>query len=177
VQAEAFDWPEELFAERVWRVRRPEAENGLLREAAQLLAGAERPVIIAGGGVIYSQAGAELARFAETFGIPVVETQAGKGALRWDHPLNAGPVGANGGSAANELARTADMILAVGTRLGDFVTGSRTAFQHPQLRVIGLNVAAFDAYKLAALPLIADARQGLAALQAELERTAGQAGG
>jgi 3D-(3,5/4)-trihydroxycyclohexane-1,2-dione acylhydrolase (decyclizing) len=169
VQAEAFDWPAGLFSDRCWRVRRPEPEAALLHEAARLLGEAERPLIIAGGGVIYSGAAAQLAGLAERHGIPVVETQAGKGALPWDHPLNAGPVGANGGSAANELARTADLVLAVGTRLGDFVTASHSAFQHPAVRFIGLNVAPFDAYKLAGLPLIADARRGLTALQAALE--------
>lgn len=164
VQAEAFDWPEEFFAEREWVIRRPEPEPELVAEAAALLAGARRPLIVAGGGAIYSGAATALAEFAHEFGIPVVESQAGKGALPWNHPMNAGPVGANGGSAANALARAADVILAVGTRLGDFVTASRTAFQAPGARFIGLNVASFDAYKLAGLPLVADALRGLTAL-------------
>src|SRR5690625_3107942 len=161
VQAEAHDWPEELFLERDWHVRRPPAEEDVVERAAALLAEAERPLIVAGGGVIYSGATQELAAFATAHGIPVVESQAGKGVLPWDHPLNAGPVGANGGSAANALARDADVVLAIGTRLGDFVTASRTAFQNPGVKVIGLNVAAFDAGKLGGVPLVADARSGL----------------
>ncbi|HLR46871.1 MAG TPA: thiamine pyrophosphate-dependent enzyme, partial [Deinococcales bacterium] len=168
VQAEAHDWPEELFLERDWHVRRPPAEEELLDRAAELLAGAETPLIVAGGGAIYSEASAELTAFAEAHGIPVVESQAGKGVLPWDHPLNAGPVGANGGSAANALARDADVVLAVGTRLGDFVTASRTAFQHPDVQIIGLNVTPFDAGKLKGLPLVADARSGLRQLHAAL---------
>src|SRR5690625_4977330 len=168
VQAEAHDWPAELFRERDWHVRRPPAEEDVVERAAALLAGAETPLIVAGGGAIYSEASAELTAFAEAHGIPVVESQAGKGVLPWDHPLNAGPVGANGGSAANALARDADVVLAVGTRLGDFVTASRTAFQHPDVQVIGLNVTPFDAGKLKGLPLVADARSGLRQLHAAL---------
>jgi 3D-(3,5/4)-trihydroxycyclohexane-1,2-dione acylhydrolase (decyclizing) len=168
VQAEAFDWPAALFEERVWHVRRPEPEAVMLQQAVALLQGARRPLIIAGGGVTYSGAGELLAEFAGRHSIPVVETQAGKGALPWNHPLNAGPVGVNGGSAANELARSADVVLAIGTRLGDFVTGSRSAFQQQGVRFIGLNVAPFDAHKLVGLPLIADARRGLEALQLAL---------
>ncbi len=169
VQAEAWEWPEQLFRDRDWLIRRPPAEELVLAEAAALLAAAKRPLIVAGGGVIYSEATEELAKFASSFGIPVVESQAGKGALSWDHELNAGPVGANGGSAANALAASADVVLAIGTRLGDFVTASRTAFQAPGVRFIGLNVAALDAYKLTALPLIADARAGISQLAAALK--------
>ena len=171
VQAEAHDFPEEFFAERVWRVPRAVPEPELVELAAELLQAAQRPLIIAGGGVIYSgSAGADgsLAAFAQRHGVPVAETQAGKGSLPWDHPFNAGPVGSNGGSAANELARTADLILAVGTRLSDFTTASLTAFQNPAVRWVGLNVAAGDAYKVGALPLVGDAKRGLEALTAAL---------
>jgi 3D-(3,5/4)-trihydroxycyclohexane-1,2-dione acylhydrolase (decyclizing) len=164
VQTEAFDWPEEFFERRIWRVRRPPPEPERIAEAAGLLREARRPLIVAGGGAIYSGAGGELAVLAEEYGIPVCETQAGKGALPWDHPLNAGPLGANGGLAANRLARDADLVLAVGTRLGDFATASKTAFQDPGVRFISLNVAAADAHKLRSLALGADARRGLGAL-------------
>lgn len=168
VQAEAWDWPEALFAPRVWRVRRPPPEPEVVAAAARWLRSGARPLVVAGGGVRYAGAGAALAAFAERFGVPVVETQAGKGALPWDHPLAAGPVGANGGSAANALARRADRVLAVGTRLADFTTASMTAFAHPQVRFVGLNVAPFDAHKAGALALVADARAGLEALTADL---------
>jgi 3D-(3,5/4)-trihydroxycyclohexane-1,2-dione acylhydrolase (decyclizing) len=163
VQAEAFDWPAALFAPRVWRLRRPPPEEDPLARAAVLIARAERPLLIAGGGVIYSEASAALAAFAERCGVPVALTQAGKGALPWDHPWNVGPIGANGGSAANALAREADLIIAVGTRLSDFTTASMTAFA-PEVPVLGLNVTPFDAHKLAGLALVADAREGLQAL-------------
>ena len=168
VQTEAYDWPEEFFRERVWRVARPVPEPEAVEAAARLLRGAERPLIVAGGGVIYSEATAALAAFAGRHGVPVVETQAGKGALSWDDPWNAGPVGATGGSAANELAAEADVVLAVGTRLSDFTTASMSAFRRPGVRFIGLNVAPADAFKLGALPLVADARRGLTALSEAL---------
>ena len=167
VQTEAYDYPVEFFAQRTWRVPRAVPEPELVARAAALLRRAERPLIIAGGGVIYAGAGGAegaLARFAERHGVPVVETQAGKGALPWDHAFNAGPVGSNGGSAANELARTADLILAVGTRLSDFTTASLTAFQHPKVGWVSLNVVASDAHKLGALPVQGDARRGLEAI-------------
>lgn len=163
VQAEAFDWPAAFFAPRVWRLRRPPPEMDVLTRAAAMLARAERPLLIAGGGVIYSEASAALGEFAERCGVPVALTQAGKGALPWDHPWNAGPIGANGGSAANALARDADLIIAVGTRLADFTTASMTAFA-AQVPVLGLNVTPFDAHKLGGLALVADAREGLQAL-------------
>jgi len=169
VQTEAFDWPAEFFEPRVWHVRRPVPEPEATERAAALLVGAERPLIVTGGGTLYSDASNELRAFAERYGIPVVETQAGKGALAWDHPFCVGPVGANGGLAANRLAAAADVVLCVGTRLGDFATGSMTAFANPAVRFVGLNVAPMDAYKLGAVPLIADARRGLEALQARLE--------
>lgn len=171
VQTEAHDFPEAFFAERVWRVPRPVPEPELVEVAADMLRSSQRPLIIAGGGVIYSGAGGAggaLAAFSERHGVPVVETQAGKGSLPWDHDLNAGPVGSNGGSAANELARTADLVVAVGTRLGDFTTASLTAFQNPRVRWVALNVGGGDAHKLGALPLVADAKRGFEALSGAL---------
>jgi len=170
VQTEAYDWPEEFFAPRTWRVRRPLPEPELVTELARRLARAERPLVVCGGGVIYSGASEELAGFALRYGVPVVESQAGKGALPWDHPYNAGPVGAAGGLAANRLAAGADLVLAIGTRLGDFVTASKTAFQDPGVSYVGVNVAPFDAGKLGSLPVVADAQRALEALGAELER-------
>jgi len=168
VQSEAHDWPERFFDRRTWRVRRPLPEPVAVADAVRLIGAAKAPVIVVGGGVIYGEATQELDAFATAFGIPVVETQAGKGALPWNHPMNAGPAGTNGGLAGNRLARDADLVIAVGTRLGDFVTASRTTFQNPDVAVIGLNVAAMDAHKLRALPIVADAREGLRALQREL---------
>lgn len=169
VQAEAFDWPESFFDERIWHVRRPVPEPELVAEAVKLIQDAKHPLIVVGGGTIYAEATGELKALVETFGIPVGESQAGKGALAWNHPLNAGPLGANGGLAANRLAKEADVVLAVGTRLGDFVTSSRVVFQNPEAKVIGLNVAPFDAGKLSALPLVADAKRGLEALHQGLK--------
>ena len=170
VQTEAYDWPQSFFDKRVWRVRRPSPESELVLTAAAMIQAAKRPLIVTGGGTIYAEATAELRAFAESFGIPVVESQAGKGALSWKHPMNAGPVGANGGLAANRLARQADLVIAIGTRLGDFVTSSKTAFAHPEVRFIGLNVVPMDAHKLSALPLVADAKRGLEHLQRGLEQ-------
>ena len=175
VQSEAWDWPARFFEPRVWRVRRPRPETADLADATRLIAAAQRPVIVAGGGVIYSEATAELDAFATRFGIPVLETQAGKGALPWNHPMNAGPAGTNGGLAANRLARDADLAICVGTRMGDFVTASRTTFQDPDVTFIGINVGTMDARKLRAVPVVADAREALVALGAELA-TAGYAG-
>ncbi|MBF6605001.1 MAG: 3D-(3,5/4)-trihydroxycyclohexane-1,2-dione acylhydrolase (decyclizing) [Chloroflexi bacterium] len=175
VQSEAHDWPDRLFERRVWRVRRPLPEKADLADAVRLLTAAKAPLIVAGGGAVYSEATAELSAFATRFGIPVVETQAGKGALSWDHPMNAGPAGTNGGLAANRLARDADLVLCVGTRMGDFVTASKTTFQHPDVRFIGVNIGPMDAHKLRGLPLVADAREALRALDAALA-AAGYAG-
>ncbi|MFD0686223.1 3D-(3,5/4)-trihydroxycyclohexane-1,2-dione acylhydrolase (decyclizing) [Actinomadura fibrosa] len=168
VQAEAHDWPEELFAERVWRIPRAVPEPAVLDEAAALLRAAERPLIVAGGGVIYSRATAELAALAEETGIPVAETQAGKGSLAWDHPAAVGAIGATGTAAANALARDADVVLGVGTRYSDFTTASRSLFANPGVRFVNLNVATPDAVKHAGVPLTADARVGLAALRTAL---------
>lgn len=169
VQTEAYDWPESFFAERVWRVRRPAPEPELVSQAAAMIQAAERPLIVTGGGTIYAEATEALRSFADSFGIPVVESQAGKGALAWHHPMNAGPVGANGGLAANRLAREADLVIAIGTRLGDFVTSSKTAFAHPEVKFIGLNVVPLDAHKLSALPIVADAKRGLEQLHLALK--------
>src|SRR4051812_47481826 len=164
VQAEAYDWREEFFARRVWRVRRPVAEPGLVAEAAALLREARRPLVVAGGGTIYAEATDALREFAEATGVPVAETQAGKGSLPYDHPCAVGAIGATGTTAANALAREADVVLGVGTRWSDFTTASRSVFAHPGVRFINLNVAPVDAYKQTGVPLIADARLGLEAL-------------
>lgn len=166
VQTEAWDYPLAFFAPRVHTIYRGVPAPEALADAVALLRNARRPVIVTGGGTIYSEATAELADFADAFGIPVVETQAGKGALPWNHPWNAGAVGSNGGLAANRLAREADLVIAVGTRLSDFTTASHTAFANPDARFLSINVASRDAHKLGALPLIADAREGLKALHA-----------
>ena len=169
VQAEAFDYPAALFEKRIWHVPRPRPETALLQPAAEWIKQCERPLIIAGGGVIYSEAGEALARFAEQTGIPVGETQGGKGSLPYDHPQNLGAIGVTGTSAANAIAREADLVLAIGTRLGDFVTASKTAFGHPAVRFIHINVATLDAHKHAALPVVADARAALEELGERLE--------
>jgi len=169
VQAEAYDWPEELFARRLWHVRRPPAEPERLAEAAELLRGAHRPLIVSGGGTIYAEATEALRGFAEATGVPVAETQAGKGSLRYDHPQSVGAIGATGTTAANAIAREADVVLGVGTRWSDFTTASRSLFADPGVRFINLNVATVDAFKHAGLPLVADARAGLEALRGALE--------
>lgn len=167
VAAVAYDFPEEFFEVRVHAPIRPRADIGELDRAAALLRSAERPLIIAGGGVHYSLAERELADFAMRHGIPVVETVAGKSSLLWDHPRYAGPIGVTGASPANDIAARADVILAVGTRLQDFTTGSWTVF-HPQAQFIGVNAARFDAAKHRALPVVTDAREGLVELDARL---------
>ena len=168
VQAEAFDWPEELFEHRVWHVRRPPVEPAVLQQAAELLRGARRPLIVAGGGAIYAEATDALRAFARATGIPVAETQAGKGSLPYDHPQSLGAIGATGTTAANAIAREADVILGIGTRWSDFTTASRSLFAE-DARFINLNVASVDAFKHAGLPLVGDAREGLEALRGALE--------
>jgi 3D-(3,5/4)-trihydroxycyclohexane-1,2-dione acylhydrolase (decyclizing) len=164
VQAEAADWPEELFAKRVWHIPRPLPEPAALARAVGVLRSARQPLIVAGGGVIYAEATDALRRFAEATGIPVADTQAGKGALLWDHPLAVGGVGSTGSAAANALAAEADVVFGIGTRYSDFTTASRTAFQNPDVRFVNLNVTALDAAKQAGTMLVADARTGLDAL-------------
>lgn len=164
-QAEAFDWPETFFIPKKWHLRRPPPDARELTAAAEALRAAKKPLIVAGGGVLYSDAEAVLTRFAETHAIPVAETQAGKGCLPDGHERNLGAIGVTGTEAANRAAEQADVILAIGTRLQDFTTGSRALFQG---RMIGLNVQPFDAGKHDAMPLVADAQQGLAALTAVL---------
>lgn len=171
VQTEAYDFPAAFFDRRVWKVRRPVPERDELRAAANLIGRAKRPLIIAGGGVIYSEASDALAAFADRLNIPVAETQAGKGAIPWDHPWNVGPVGSAGGLAANRLARDADLVIAIGTRLADFTTASKTAFQDPDVHLLAINVSAFDAHKMRATPLIGDARATLDELVALNART------
>jgi 3D-(3,5/4)-trihydroxycyclohexane-1,2-dione acylhydrolase (decyclizing) len=161
VQTEAFEYPEDFFGARVHRLRRPGPDPDQLRAVADRLRRAERPLLIAGGGVRYAEAEAALAAFAGRHGIPVAETQAGKGALPWDHPACVGAIGVCGSSAANALAADADVVLAIGTRLADFPTGSRALFQGQGLTLVTLNVAPADAVKHGALPLVADARRGL----------------
>src|SRR5437763_571547 len=167
-QAEAYDYPESFFAERIWTQRRVGPDARELAEAARLIATARRPIIVVGGGVHYSEAFDALASFAERHGIPVAETQAGKSALPHDHPLNMGAIGVTGTSAANALAAQADMVLAIGTRLQDFTTGSWALFRDPARRIVGLNAQPFDAGKHLACPLVCDAKVGLEALSDSL---------
>lgn len=164
VQAEAYDYPESFFDERLWTPRRPRTDRSELKAAAEALKAAKKPLIVAGGGVLYSGASDELARFSAATGIPVCETQGGKSALSDDAALNMAAVGVTGTEAANRLAAEADLVLAVGTRLQDFTTGSWALFGAAQKTIIGLNVQPFDAGKHRALPLVADAREGLAEL-------------
>jgi 3D-(3,5/4)-trihydroxycyclohexane-1,2-dione acylhydrolase (decyclizing) len=168
VQAEAYDYPESFFDERLWRPRRPQPDASELDAAVAALKDSTKPVIIAGGGVLYSEATATLQAFAERHGIPVMETNAGKSSLSHDHPLNMGSVGVTGSSASNLLAEQADVVLAVGSRLQDFTTGSWALFKADGMKIVGLNAQAFDAGKHRALPLVADAKAGLEALEARL---------
>jgi 3D-(3,5/4)-trihydroxycyclohexane-1,2-dione acylhydrolase (decyclizing) len=168
VQAEAYDYPEAFFEPKVWRQRRVRPDVNELTDMADAIRAAKRPVIIAGGGVHYSDATAELAAFAEAHHIPVAETQAGKSALPWDHPLNLGPIGVTGGEAANSVCAEADLVIGVGTRFQDFTTGSWSLFANPDRKIACLNVAAYDAMKHGAMPLLADARVGLGELSSAL---------
>ena len=165
VQADAFDFPEELFEPRTWHVLRPRADAVRLDEAASVLKSSQRPLIIAGGGVIYSDACDALRRFVERTGIAVGDTQAGKGVLPFDHPQSAGAVGVTGTPAANRLARDADVVLVIGSRLTDFTTASNTAFANPHLRFVSINVTELDAYKRGAIALVGDARATLEELE------------
>ena len=168
VQAEAFDWPRSLFEERLWCPRRSPPARYELTQAAQIIGAARRPLIVCGGGVLYSEAGAALRQFCERHGVPSGETQAGKSALPASHALNLGGIGVTGTAAANSLAADADVVLAVGTRLQDFTTGSATLFRGHGCQIVALNVQPLDAYKHGAVALIADAREGLRELSEAL---------
>ena len=168
VQAEAYDYPESFFEPRIWHRRRIRPDEGELARVAEALKGAKKPVIVAGGGVHYSDATEALKTFVETHNIPVAETQAGKSALPWDHPLNLGPIGVTGGEPANDVCAEADVVLGIGTRFQDFTTGSWGLFANPERKIVSLNVAAYDAAKHGALPIQADARVGMQELSAAL---------
>ncbi len=163
VQAQAFDYPEAFFTPKVWKIRRPEPDAQELAAAIALLKSARNPVILAGGGAIYSGAEAELAAFASAHTIPVVETQAGKSALGHDHAMNFGPVGVTGAASANALCALADVVVALGTRMQDFTTGSWTIFQNPAVRILSVNVQAYDAVKHGSLGVVCDAKIALQA--------------
>jgi len=171
VQAQALDVPVEFLADREWPIRRPRPDRGIIDQVVRAILEAKRPMIVAGGGVIYSDAAAALAAFVEQTGIPVGTSQAGVGSLVWDHPQCLGAVGATGTTAANRIARDADLVIGIGTRYSDFTTASRTAFQHPGVRFVNINVASFDAIKHgAAISVVADAREALLELTAGLDR-------
>ena len=169
VQVEAFDYPAAMFDKRVWVIPRPRPAAALLRQAVDWIRTSQTPLIVAGGGIIYSEATEALAQFVGRVGIPVVETQAGKGALNFDHPQSLGAMGVTGTPGANILAREADLIIGIGTRYSDFTTASKTAFKNPKVRFININISEFDAYKHAALPIIADAQVTLKELDKALE--------
>ncbi|MBY6083761.1 3D-(3,5/4)-trihydroxycyclohexane-1,2-dione acylhydrolase (decyclizing) [Ruegeria arenilitoris] len=169
VQAEAYDYPLSFFEPCIWHQRRIRPDAGELARAAEAIRSAKRPIIVAGGGVHYSGATDALQAFAETHNIPVAETQAGKSALAWDHPLNLGPVGVTGGEPANTVCAEADLILGIGTRFQDFTTGSWGLFSNPERKMVCLNTAAYDATKHGAMPLLADARVGIEELGAALQ--------
>ena len=169
VQTEAYDYPDALFEKRIWRIPRNRPDRAALTEAVGWIRQSRRPLIIAGGGVLYSNATELLDQFSRQTGMPVCETQAGKGSLRYDHPLNLGAVGVTGTFAANRVAKDADLVIGIGTRFSDFTTASKTAFQDPDVRFININVAEFDAYKHSALPLVGDARATLEELLEWLE--------
>jgi len=158
VQAEAFDFPEELFRKRIWKIARPRPDTNLLKEAVEMIKTSKKPVIISGGGVIYCEATEVLKKLAERTGIPVAETFAGKGALPYNHPSNLGAVGVTGTPGANEICKGADLVIGIGTRYSDFTTASKTAFQNPDVKFININIADFDSYKHSALPLTSDAK-------------------
>ena len=169
VQAEAHDWPVELFRKRVWHVRRPVPEPAALERAVALIRAAKRPMVIAGGGTIYSEASEQLRAFATATGIPVADTQAGKGAINYDHPCAIGGVGSTGGDSGNHIADRADLVIGVGTRYSDFTTASKTQFKDPGVRFVNINVTPFDAAKQSAEMVVADAREALRALTMALE--------
>ncbi len=174
VQAEAWDYPEEFFEKRVHYIDRHLLSEEAAQRAAQIIEKSTRPLLICGGGVRYAEAGETLAAFASEFSIPFGETQAGKSAVVWDHPMNLGGIGVTGGLAANTIAADADLIIAVGTRLSDFTTGSKWAFQREGVSFLSLNVQSFDAYKMNAHPLVCDAKAGLEAIAEVLRSSAYQ---
>jgi 3D-(3,5/4)-trihydroxycyclohexane-1,2-dione acylhydrolase (decyclizing) len=169
VQAEAYDYPAQLFEKRVWTIPRPRPDSILMKGAVEWIQASSKPLIVAGGGVIYSEASGALQSLIEQTGIPVGETQAGKGCLPYDHPLALGAIGVTGTPGANIMAHEADLVIGIGTRYSDFTTASKTAFQNPQVRFININITEFDAYKHNALPIVADARAALEELRAALE--------
>lgn len=169
VQAEAFDYPVSFFDVKTWHPRRIRPDAGELARVVDVLKAAKRPVIVAGGGVHYSDATNDLRAFAEAHNIPVAETQAGKSALPWDHPLNLGPIGVTGGAPANDVCAQADLVLGIGTRFQDFTTGSWGLFANPARKIVSLNTQAYDAEKHGALPVMADAKAGLADMTAALD--------
>ena len=168
VQAEAFDFPQQFFEKRIYLIARREPDEAALTRAVELIMQSNRPLVIAGGGVLYSRAEDALAQFCEATGIPIGETQAGKGSLPWDHRQNLGAVGATGTLAANRTALEADLVICLGTRLSDFTTASKTQFQHPDVKFININVNDSDAYKHSALPIVADAKVTLAGMRERL---------
>src|ERR687884_54488 len=168
VQTEAYRYPSALFERRVWHIARNRPDRAAVQRAVEAIRASQRPLIVAGGGVIYSEATDVLCRLAEQTGIPVGETFAGRGSLRYDHPLSLGAVGATGTTAANRLAVEADLVIGIGTRYGDFTTASKSAFQDPHVRFVNINVASFDATKQGALALVADARVALDTLREAL---------
>ena len=168
VQAEAYDWPESLFAERTWHIARPLPERAVIARAADIIRTARKPLIVAGGGVIYSGATDALAAFCEKTGIPVGQSQAGKGSLAYDHPQSVGAIGSTGTTAANALAAEADVVIGVGTRYSDFTTASRTAFNNPDVRFVNINVASLDSVKQGGVCVVSDAREAIDALGAAL---------
>lgn len=169
VQAESYDFPVEFFARRVWHVRRPPAEAAAIERAAAIIREARRPLVVAGGGVIYAEASTQLRAFADATGIPVSDTQAGKGAINHDHPAAVGGVGSTGAASANALADEADVVIGIGTRYSDFTTASHTQFKNPDVKFVNINVAAFDAAKHSAEMVVGDARESLEALTAALD--------
>lgn len=169
VQAEAFDWPDEFFAERVWTVYRQAPDPQVVADAAATIRSASRPLIVAGGGLHHSRAEQELAEFVDATGVPVAETQAGRGSLRYDHPGELGSIGHTGTAAADDLARGADLIIGIGTRYSDFTTASRTMFANPAVRFVNINLTGRDAHKQAAIPVAGDARTVLRELHSALD--------
>ncbi len=169
VQAEGFDWPESFFAPKIWHRRRPMPDARELERAVEAIRGAKAPLIIAGGGVLYSGATETLRSFAESHNIPIAETQGGKSSLSWDHPMNFGSIGVTGASSANAVAETCDLVIGIGTRFQDFTTGSWALFKNPARQILSVNVVAYDAAKHNAISLVADARVALEALSVKLD--------